>query len=41
MIGKEAGLAFEKAAQVQLEQLKEPDDFANTMTEAFSLYPRH
>lgn len=38
--GKEAGLAFEKAAQVQLEQLKEPDDFANTMTEAFKAYKK-
>ncbi|KAF2017185.1 alpha-soluble NSF attachment protein-like protein [Aaosphaeria arxii CBS 175.79] len=38
--GKEAGLAFEKAAQIQLEQLKEPDDHANTMTEAFKAYKK-
>lgn len=38
--GKEAGSAFEKAAQVQLDQLKEPDDFANTMTEAFKAYKK-
>jgi len=36
--GKEAGLAFERAASIQLDQLKEPDDMANTMTEAFKAY---
>lgn len=35
-IGKEAGEAFEKAASVQRQQLNEPDDEANTLTEAFS-----
>ena len=34
--GKEAGEAFEKAAQVQRQNLNEPDDEANTLTEAFS-----
>lgn len=34
--GKEAGEAFEKAAQVQKQHLNEPDDEANTLTEAFS-----
>lgn len=36
--GKEAGLAFEKAATIQRDQLKEPDDAANTLTEAFKAY---
>lgn len=35
--GKEAGEAFEKAATVQRQQLNEPDDEANTLTEAFSM----
>lgn len=35
-LGKEAGEAFEKAAQVQKQNLNEPDDEANTLTEAFS-----
>jgi alpha-soluble NSF attachment protein len=34
--GKEAGQAFKRAASIQLDQLKEPDEYANTMTEAFS-----
>lgn len=37
-LGKEAGLAFERAASIQADQLKEPDDQANTLTEAFSMY---
>lgn len=36
--GKEAGEAFEKAASVQRQQLNEPDDEANTLTEAFSTF---
>jgi len=35
---KEAGLAFERAANIQTNQLKEPDDAANTLTEAFKAY---
>jgi len=34
--GKEAGLAFEKAASIQGQHLNEPDDQANTYQEAFS-----
>jgi hypothetical protein len=29
--GQEAGRAFEKAGSIQLTNLNEPDDFANTM----------
>ncbi|KAF2768674.1 TPR-like protein [Teratosphaeria nubilosa] len=36
--GRSAGQAFEKAAQIQTENLSEPDDAANTMTEAFKSY---
>ncbi|KAF2745924.1 alpha-soluble NSF attachment protein-like protein [Sporormia fimetaria CBS 119925] len=36
--GKEAGQAFERAASIQADQLKEPDDQANTLTEAFKAY---
>lgn len=36
-LGKEAGEAFEKAASIQRQQLNEPDDEANTLTEAFSI----
>ena len=36
--GKEAGLAFEKAASIQTSKLSEPDDAANTLTEAFKAY---
>ncbi|MCJ1472055.1 vesicular-fusion protein S17 [Lambiella insularis] len=36
--GKEAGLAFERAASIQTKQLNEPDDAANTLTEAFKCY---
>jgi alpha-soluble NSF attachment protein len=35
---KEAGLAFEKAAAIQLKNLSEPDDAANSLTEAFKVY---
>jgi hypothetical protein len=35
-IGKEAGEAFERAAAVQKQHLNEPDDEANSLTEAFS-----
>ncbi|KAI1169494.1 alpha-soluble NSF attachment protein [Nemania sp. FL0916] len=35
---REAGLAFEKAATVQGQNLKEPDDAANTMVECFKVY---
>jgi alpha-soluble NSF attachment protein len=34
----EAGQAFEKAAQIQQSKLNEPDDMANTLTEAFKVY---
>ena len=36
--GKEAGLAFERAATIQTKNLNEPDDAANTLTEAFKSY---
>jgi len=36
--GKEAGQAFEKAAAIQSNSLKEPDDAANTLTEAYKSY---
>ncbi|EFX06269.1 vesicular-fusion protein sec17 [Grosmannia clavigera kw1407] len=35
---KEAGKAFELAAAIQKNNLKEPDDAANTMNEAFKVY---
>lgn len=35
---KEAGQAFERAAAIQSDKLKEPDDAANTMTEAYKSY---
>lgn len=38
LTGKEAGIAFEKAADIQTNKLNEPDDAANTMTEAFKAY---
>jgi len=37
-IDKEAGQAFEKCAQIQTGKLNEPDDAANTLTEAFKVY---
>lgn len=36
--GKEAGQTFEKAAQIQSSKLSEPDDAANTLTEAYKSY---
>jgi len=36
--GKEAGLAFERAATIQTKHLNEPDDAANTLTEAYKSY---
>lgn len=36
--GREAGQAFEKAAAIQSNSLKEPDDAANTLTEAYKSY---
>ncbi|KAF2262373.1 alpha-soluble NSF attachment protein [Lojkania enalia] len=36
--GKEAGLAFERAAAIQGQNLNEPDDQAQTLTEAFKAY---
>lgn len=36
--GKEAGQCFEKAASIQSSKLNEPDDAANTLTEAFKAY---
>jgi len=35
---KEAGLAFEKAASIQAQNLNEPDDAANSNQEAFKVY---
>lgn len=35
---REAGQAFEKAAQISLKDLKEPDDAANIMVDAFKVY---
>ena len=35
--GKEAGEAFERAAAVQRQNLNEPDDEANTLTDAYSM----
>lgn len=37
-IDREAGAAFEKAAEIQKSKLSEPDDMANTLTEAFKVY---
>ncbi|CAN9456299.1 unnamed protein product [Alternaria alternata] len=37
-MGKEAGEAFERAASVQRQNLNEPDDEANTLTDAFKAY---
>ncbi|BDD60798.1 hypothetical protein MPDQ_002701 [Monascus purpureus] len=37
-MNKEAGLAFEKAATIQNQNLNEPDDAANTLNEAFKVY---
>ena len=37
-LGKEAGLAFERAAAIQNKNLNEPDDAANTLVEAFKAY---
>ncbi|KAF4471455.1 transport vesicle fusion SEC17 [Fusarium albosuccineum] len=36
--GIEAGKAFEQAAQIQTDRLKEPDDAANTLVDAFKAY---
>ena len=36
--GKEAGQCFEKAAAMQQSKLNEPDDAANTLTEAYKSY---
>ncbi len=35
---KEAGQAFENCAKIQTTKLNEPDDAANTLTEAFKVY---
>ncbi|KAA8650780.1 hypothetical protein EYZ11_007617 [Aspergillus tanneri] len=35
---KESGLAFEKAASIQSQNLNEPDDAANSLNEAFKVY---
>ncbi|KAI1855176.1 hypothetical protein JX265_006682 [Neoarthrinium moseri] len=37
-MNREAGQAFEKAASVQINNLKEPDDAANTYVDAFKVY---
>ncbi|TQS36617.1 hypothetical protein Golomagni_02926 [Golovinomyces magnicellulatus] len=39
-INKEAGEAFEKCAAIQTDKLNEPDDAANTFTEAFKVYKK-
>ncbi|KAL8734723.1 MAG: hypothetical protein Q9181_003112 [Wetmoreana brouardii] len=36
--GKEAGQAFERAASIQTSRLSEPDDAANSLTEAYKSY---
>ncbi|KAI4162096.1 MAG: hypothetical protein LQ342_004266 [Letrouitia transgressa] len=36
--GREAGQAFESAASIQTSKLSEPDDAANSLTEAFKAY---
>ncbi|KAI4241146.1 MAG: hypothetical protein LQ352_007489 [Teloschistes flavicans] len=36
--GKEAGQAFERAASIQTSKLSEPDDAANSLTEAYKSY---
>ncbi|KAL9004834.1 MAG: hypothetical protein Q9188_002352 [Gyalolechia gomerana] len=36
--GKEAGQAFERAASIQSSKLSEPDDAANSLTEAYKAY---
>lgn len=38
LVDREAGQAFEKAAAIQRDQLKEPGDMANTLTECFKVY---
>lgn len=38
ILDKEAGLAFEKAASIQTQNLSEPDDAANSLQEAFKVY---
>ncbi|KAL8635134.1 MAG: hypothetical protein Q9228_007346, partial [Teloschistes exilis] len=38
LTGKEAGQAFERAASIQTSKLSEPDDAANTLTEAYKSY---
>ena len=38
MSDKEAGLAFEKAATIQSQNLQENDDAANTLNDAFKVY---
>ncbi|KAF2116481.1 alpha-soluble NSF attachment protein [Lophiotrema nucula] len=38
--GKEAGLAFERAASIQGQHLNEPDDQANSYSEAFKAYKK-
>jgi alpha-soluble NSF attachment protein len=38
ILDKEAGLAFEKAASIQTQNLNEPDDAANSLQEAFKVY---
>lgn len=37
-MNREAGQAFEKAAQISIKHLKEPDDAANMMVDAFKVY---
>ncbi|PGH12824.1 hypothetical protein AJ79_04048 [Helicocarpus griseus UAMH5409] len=39
-MNKEAGMAFEKAAAVFTNNLNEPDDAANVLTEAFKVYKK-
>ncbi|KAF2723986.1 TPR-like protein [Polychaeton citri CBS 116435] len=39
-LSREAGQAFEKAAEIQSSKLSEPDDAANTLVEAFKAYKK-
>lgn len=40
LIDKEAGQALERCASIQTDKLSEPDDAANTLTEAFKVYKK-
>lgn len=40
VLDREAGQAFEKAAQIQTSKLNEADDAANTLVDAFKVYKK-